>query len=628
MRAVNILLCVLVVWGVSASSAFAVDIGDVLIYDIPDSEAKSILDGPPGVNLSLDELKQMTTYRMVGDSVRMLVVLVDWTNRPGIYPYEIFDSTFFMRNVWPTGSVADYFAEVSYGDVKITGDVVGWHTDGTYTPYYSYNDFIDLIYELNSTIDYSDYDGDGDGYVDALIFIRSGNGKEDTGDNNDIWSYAITMNGGSAPYCDGVRIARFCTAPESMPLRSPINPTLFSGLDSLNTISVACHELTHVLGLPDLYDYDSKLDTVTYRTPGDDNDHPVMDWCLMGYNGYGLFSIKKMIPPHLIGWCKKELGYAVPVELTASLYEDLVVYDIETYRNNSLYKIPIGDNDNEYFLLEYRNPEADCIFDKDDSDFSVYFWPDLTFGSEPLDRGLIITHIDEDAAGGNSRINYGTPSYDHYTVEVEDAGYDPSRDMYSNPEGHVTDSANWWYPYETRNAAAWSNDVDGQSTFGPESTPNSNAYGDIYTGITVRVDSIVGDHLYAFVMVDKDGDGIHDDADNCPDHANPGHEDADMDLVGDICDNCPDVYNPDQIDTDEDGTGDACELICGDTNNDYDLNLLDILYLIDNIYGNPPGPDPVPFETGDVNSDQTLNLLDILAMIDNIYGEGTTLNCW
>lgn len=38
---------------------------------------------------------------------------------------------------------------------------------------------------------------------------------------------------------------------------------------------------------------------------------------------------------------------------------------------------------------------------------------------------------------------------------------------------------------------------------------------------------------------DADGDEICDDADNCPDTANPGQDDADCDGVGDACDLCP-----------------------------------------------------------------------------------------
>jgi cytosine/adenosine deaminase-related metal-dependent hydrolase len=44
--------------------------------------------------------------------------------------------------------------------------------------------------------------------------------------------------------------------------------------------------------------------------------------------------------------------------------------------------------------------------------------------------------------------------------------------------------------------------------------------------------------------LDRDGDGRQDAMDNCPAAANPDQADADMDGKGDLCDACPDVANP------------------------------------------------------------------------------------
>ncbi|NOT02700.1 MAG: hypothetical protein HOP29_19010, partial [Phycisphaerales bacterium] len=62
-------------------------------------------------------------------------------------------------------------------------------------------------------------------------------------------------------------------------------------------------------------------------------------------------------------------------------------------------------------------------------------------------------------------------------------------------------------------------------------------------------------------VVDSDGDGTVDDADNCPALRNPLQADGDGDGVGNACDNCPDAANRDQQDMDGDGTGDACTAI-------------------------------------------------------------------
>ena len=46
---------------------------------------------------------------------------------------------------------------------------------------------------------------------------------------------------------------------------------------------------------------------------------------------------------------------------------------------------------------------------------------------------------------------------------------------------------------------------------------------------------------------DRDGDGVNDGSDNCPDTANPGQEDADADGYGDVCDiNVPPIAIDDQ----------------------------------------------------------------------------------
>jgi M6 family metalloprotease-like protein len=573
----SLLLVVILLVIAPASVLQAVDLAHSIVYDVPAERMGQFGRIPPSL-LTAEDSASIAGFRFAADTFKVLAILVEWDTRISLYSRETLDTLLFSHNVVPTGSVADYFNEVSYGSVYVTGTATEWYAAGDYNPGF---DFEPILYQLDPVIDYSQYDGNHDGIVDAVVFVRAGTGQEDTHDLNDIWSYAMGYNpgGGPGPF-DGVRVSRWNTSPELFPLHNPLYPPQLTGVDTLNKIRVFCHEMTHNFGLPDLYDYDSKLDPVTFYTPNDENDHPLVDWCLMGYAGYNLLSIRTQPPTHLCAWSKKELGWVDPIRLDLASYPDLVIHNVETRPDSSVYLLPIDMSDGEYFLLEYRNRNAAGMFDKFDSDFSTYFWPNLKFGNDPLDRGLLITHI-HDSVGGYG--NDGWPQYPHYRVAVMDAGYNPARNHTTNPEGHVTDSAQWWYPYETRKAAVFSNDVPGQEVFGPSTVPSSNGY---YgpTGIAVRVDSIVDDRLYASISrPDVDADNIPDARDNCKFYPNPVQEDSDGDTKGDSCDvcpfdasndldldlicgqldNCPTVANAGQADLDGDAVGDACDNCVG-----------------------------------------------------------------
>ncbi len=549
----------------ASGAVSAADISKALIFDIPREELVPQFGRMPGSALTREDSMAMATVRRTGDTVKVLAILVDWYDREGTYPKARFDSLLFSRNVWPNGSLADYYSEVSYGRVVIQGQVIDWVENGMYTR--NIWQFEPLLYQLDPLIDYSQFDGNHDGSVDAVVFIRSRLGQEDSHNPEDIWSAAMTYGPGDGvgPF-DGVTVDAWNTCPEMFPLHSATNPSGFSGQVVINNIRVFAHELGHNLGLPDLYDYDSKLVVSTFYTPNDDNDHPLYDWCTMGYGGYGVLSIRSAVTSHLCGWSKAALGWVAPITLCGGTYAALPLKEIETYSDSSLYKIPLRPDGSEYFLLEYRNRRAPGKFDKTDSDFSCYFYPLLHLGCDSLDRGLLITHVDDNVAYWG---NNGTPDEPFYHVQVVDAGYNPGYDYTMNPGGNVSDSAQWWYPYESRKGALFSPDVAGQNLLSPTTTPSSDGHTGP-SGVIVRVDSLVNDRLYAYIFiptVDSDSDGIADACDACPTDA---QNDIDSDGFCANVDNCPTVANASQLDTDEDGIGDACDACVLDANNDAD----------------------------------------------------------
>ena len=58
-------------------------------------------------------------------------------------------------------------------------------------------------------------------------------------------------------------------------------------------------------------------------------------------------------------------------------------------------------------------------------------------------------------------------------------------------------------------------------------------------------------------LADRDGDGVPDDVDNCPDVANPDQANEDGDKFGDVCDPCPVEANDNPSDPDGDGVADG-----------------------------------------------------------------------
>ena len=233
---------------------------------------------------------------------------------PGVQDNQLFDRT----AEWPSGSMKDYYEEISYGQFTVTGKAYGWILVSGTKEYYNRdnNHTGELIIEGLSTsdpdIDFDQYDNDGldgipnsgddDGYVDVLVVIHSGTGGEYGGP--EIWSHSWSLSGAAGgPYVTddvsnnggNIRIDGYI-----------IQPAVTSN-NSMEEIGVFCHEFGHALGLPDLYD----------RAPsGGGDSEGAGNWALMAGSGSD-----GSRPSHMCAWSKEIMGWVTPIVLTENWYD-------------------------------------------------------------------------------------------------------------------------------------------------------------------------------------------------------------------------------------------------------------------------------------------------------------------
>lgn len=316
-----------------------------------------------------------------------------------------------------TGSAQDYYYENSdhqfrpifdvYGPVTLANNVAhyGAHEGGN-------NDTCpeDAVKEgcvaLDSQIDFSQYDSDGDGEVDLVFMYYAGYGEADYHDNgneNTIWPHQWALrSAGITLKLDGKTINKYACSNER------IGSGSLEG--SLCGIGTACHEFGHALGLPDLYDTDYNNHN---GEAGGLYYYSLM--CSGSYNNNG------RTPPYLGMEERIMLGWQDPSKI-----EEITSagnYSLTSVSNNKAYK-SATDKSGEYFLYECRSATG---------------WD--TYVTEP---GLIIYHVDKSTReveiwGGSSNISVTPKSlwddWDRYN-SINENGSHPC--FYVIPAGNPT----------------------------------------------------------------------------------------------------------------------------------------------------------------------------------------------
>lgn len=331
-----------------------------------------------------------------------LVILVNFANKNMSMPnaQEAFDKMFnevgYNKNN-AIGSVHDYFFDQSYGQFSLTFDVVGPVTVSNNYGYYGSNGtslnggdlkademIVEACKLADEHVNFANYDWDGNGEVDQVYVIYAGYGEASGGPKNTIWPHEshLEYQESGVLTLDGVTINTYACSSE-----------LTGGNGTtLNGIGTACHEFSHCLGLPDLYD------------TGYNGGFGMSYWDLMssgshcGPNGHGEVPAGySAYERQFAGWLYlSELNYPCVISDMPSIADEPVAYVI------------FNDNHrDEYFLLENR---------QNNKWFSYV-------GTYEDCHGLLITHIDySETAWKNNKVN-STPKHQRMTIIPADMSY-------------------------------------------------------------------------------------------------------------------------------------------------------------------------------------------------------------
>lgn len=375
------------------------------------------------------KLRSVTRRAMqatTGDDVHGLVLLVEFSDQKFNAANTLEDFKEMMNKEGynyqgAIGSARDYFIAQSGGQFRPTFDVVGPITLDKTMAYYGGNDkytgndsrpeemVIDACRKVESTVDFSIYDRDNDGFVDLVYVIYAGYGEsanDNAGSLDDtIWPHAwyIYQGAGKEVSVDGKLLDAYACSAE---LQGNTG-TYRDGIGSF------CHEYSHTLGLPDFYD-----------TGG--SNYGMSTWSLMDYGCYngpdmnGDGHSDGSVPVGYTAYEREFCGWLTIEELTSP-----ATVSLENLADSKkAYKIVSSDK-NQYFTLENRQQTG---------------WDTYMASS-----GLMILKVDYDQIIWDNNIVNCEPTRQRMTIMPADnhrSFYDETGDLYPyNNNNSFTDQS-------------------------------------------------------------------------------------------------------------------------------------------------------------------------------------------
>lgn len=243
-------------------------------------------------------------------------------------------------------SVAQYFKDASLGMLNMTFDIYGPYTANNNHDYYgkkngkSFSLLTEAVKKADGDIDFSQYDSDDNGRVDMVYIFYAGEGANISGNDYDFWpacwysSNITTQDGKTINVIGGAN--EMCVYAAD----SPTDTDLRAG------IGVTCHEMSHGLGMPDLYNTGTPKNPETGK-PDYSNCGPE-DWDLMD-GGENLFNA--VWPCTYTAWERDVMGWIEAEDLTEQA--DITIYPLnDPEGRGKAYRVVNPANPNEYYIIE------------------------------------------------------------------------------------------------------------------------------------------------------------------------------------------------------------------------------------------------------------------------------------
>ena len=302
---------------------------------------------------------------------------------------DIHDTYFGDTNDTGWQSVKTYYETESFGTLTLTGTVSAWYEPGKSTSYYAKSSALtatislveqatDWYFTNHTSENRSDYDCDGDGYLDGVMLIYAapdyGTLKNDEYDN--LWAFCYWVQDYSAQNVSNPGVNAFFWASYDFMYGREVassrtgnryyaGDTSHCKLDAHTYI----HEMGHMFGLEDYYDYSS----YSYSPAGGFS----MQDCNVGcHDPFSSFAL---------GWGK---AYIPTTSATINLKPfstsgEMILLSPSWNGQNSAF--------DEYILIEYYTDEGLNALDTTYGYMSQY---GKAYPLGPKENGIRVWHVD------------------------------------------------------------------------------------------------------------------------------------------------------------------------------------------------------------------------------------------